>query len=213
MSKISKAVSWLRFQVRRRTMRRTLPSYLEGIGKGDVVLDCGANVGAVTVELAKSGARVFAFEPDAVAFDELERNVAGLDNVNCIEAAVSTVDGKTKLFHRPDRVQDELLSTQGSSLERSKENVDETDFQLVDTIDLARFIAALKQRVACIKMDIEGHEAAVLEHLLDNGALEKVDVILVETHERKVPGLAEKLETLKPRIAECEHLGVDWNWV
>jgi FkbM family methyltransferase len=165
------------------------------------------------MKFAKTGAKVYAFEPDEVAFQELEKNVAEIRNVECIKAAVSSADGQTKLYHRSDRTYDELLSTQGSSLESSKENVDDASFQIVDTIDLAKFIRGLSRRISCIKMDIEGHEAAVLEHLLDSGSLENVDVILVETHERKVPGLAPRLNELKSRVSEIEHLRVDWNWI
>ena len=213
MSNFRRIVNWVKFHIRRRTKRSTLPAYLDSLGTGDVVIDCGANVGKIATEFAKSGATVYAFEPDEVAFPELQKNVAHMDNVICMKSAVSAEDGQTKLFHRPDRGSDELLSTQGSSLESKKANVNESDFQLVETIDLARFITDLDTRVACIKMDIEGHEATVLEHLLEAGALSKVDSILVETHERKVPGLGERLDALKPRMAELEHLRRDWNWI
>ena len=213
MPSISQFAGWLKYQVRRRTKRRLLPDYLDDLGPGDIVIDCGANVGKITVAFAKSGATIYAFEPDEVAFSELEKNVGHLDNVRCVKSAVSDADGSTKLYHRPDRSEDALLSTQGSSLEGDKENVDEGDFQIVATTDLAAFISKLPGRVACIKMDIEGHEATVLEHLLNSGVLDRIDTLLVETHERKVPGLGEQIESLKPKMAAFEHLRIDWNWI
>ncbi len=213
MSSFVRFSRWLKYQVRRRTKRRLLPDYLDDLGPGDIVIDCGANVGKITIEFAKNGATVYAFEPDAVAFSELKRNVGHLENVQCIQSAASDTDGTTKLFHRSDRTVDALLSSQGSSLEGGKENIDETDFEVVETIDLANFIKGFESRIACIKMDIEGHEAIVLGHLLENDVLDRIDTILVETHERKVPGLGEQLDALKVKMAAFEHLKIDWNWI
>ena len=57
-----------------------------------VVLDIGAHVGWFTLQVAlrEPDARVIAFEPVAVVFDRLARNVVinGLSNVMCVPAAV-----------------------------------------------------------------------------------------------------------------------------
>jgi hypothetical protein len=45
---------------------------------GDVVVDCGANIGLITLRLAARGATVHAFEPDPYSFGRLRAATAGL---------------------------------------------------------------------------------------------------------------------------------------
>ena len=56
-------------------------------------MDCGANVGDITVFLAKTGAEDVALEPNPVAFAQLERRCAGYSNVRCLQVAAPTSDG------------------------------------------------------------------------------------------------------------------------
>jgi hypothetical protein len=49
-------------------------------------------------------------------------------------------------------------------------------------------------------MDIEGAEIAVLNHLIDTGAIDRVRLAVVETHERFSPELAQATETLRERL-------------
>ena len=64
-------------QVLRRLRRTIRPTALErpidglGLGRGDLAIDCGANVGHVTAALARTGAEVHAFEPNPQAFSAL----------------------------------------------------------------------------------------------------------------------------------------------
>ena len=53
--------------------RGLLQGILSMLKPGDLVLDCGANVGAVTGPLAETGATVHAFEPDPFAFEKLKK--------------------------------------------------------------------------------------------------------------------------------------------
>lgn len=66
--------------------------WFEGVGGGDVVLDIGADIGAVTIPLAKKAKRVIAVEP--LFADELKRNVDlnGLENVEVLELGVGPKD-------------------------------------------------------------------------------------------------------------------------
>jgi FkbM family methyltransferase len=62
--------------------------WFDNIRHSDVVLDIGANIGAITIPLAKTAKRVYAVEPLFV--DELKKNIElnGLKNVQVIECGL-----------------------------------------------------------------------------------------------------------------------------
>ena len=62
--------------------------------KGDIAIDCGANVGKFTVMMARNGATVHAFEPNPAAFAELRRNTAEFANVQLHATAITTSPGR-----------------------------------------------------------------------------------------------------------------------
>ena len=125
-----------------------------------VFLDVGANNGLYSILAAKTrpGVGVIAFEPYAPARDILLANLAlnGLDaNVAVHDTALSDSAGEATL-HLPDSSHG-LLETSASL---------EPGFQLA-----ARTVAVRKarlddlpldERIAVMKIDVEGHEAAVL---------------------------------------------------
>lgn len=66
--------------------------WFEGVRSSDVVVDIGADIGAVAIPLAKKAKRVIAVEP--LFADELKRNVDlnGLENVEVLESALGPKD-------------------------------------------------------------------------------------------------------------------------
>lgn len=66
--------------------------WFEGVKGDDVVVDIGADIGAVTIPLAKKARRVIALEP--LFADELKRNVDlnGLENVEVLVSALGPKD-------------------------------------------------------------------------------------------------------------------------
>jgi hypothetical protein len=70
----------------------------------------------------------------------------------------------------------------------------------VECIDLSEFIFSLGSRVRLVKLDIEGAEIGVINHLIDTGAVELIDLVVVETHEKQMPFLLEQTEELRQRI-------------
>jgi FkbM family methyltransferase len=186
-----------------------LPLYLRRIRPGDVVIDAGANVGLYTLEFARRGARVFAFEPHPEAFAELARAAHGLSNVTCIAKAVWDRTGKADLhFHTAGRG---LAWSQSASLMAGKDNVDATSFATVETVRLADFLAEVGS-VRFLKMDIEGAEYAVLHDLIESGRHRHVDRIAVETHERS-PALQDAHRSLLRLIRSHRVSNVDLGWI
>lgn len=69
------------------------------VGKDSVVMDVGADFGALTVPLAQKLAHVYAFEPQREAFYALAANMAlsNLSNVTCENAVLAATAGLTRV--------------------------------------------------------------------------------------------------------------------
>ena len=96
----------------------------------------------------------------------------------------------------------------------AKPNVSVDNFELVNEIDFAKFLKSLDEPVELIKIDIEGYEIQLLNHLLDENAICNVNHFYVETHERKFVDLAIPTAMLKTRIKEAgyeERFFFDWH--
>ncbi len=129
------------------------------VGPGDRCVDVGANVGVHTVRLAKLvGARgeVIALEPDEEIARRARRNIGlnQLSNARVINVAASDEAGREVQLFRPDaqdtnRARASLL--QHSYLTGS-----------VSTVPVVTVDEICPGPVALIKIDVEGHEAAVV---------------------------------------------------
>lgn len=178
----------------------------------DIAIDCGANVGKFTRVLAQTGAKVFAFEPNPIAFAELQRNVADLPNVTLFNTATTTEPGTVRLYMHKRAARDPLLHSVSSSLLATKSNVNPKDYSDVDATVLSDFIAQLEQPVKLLKMDVEGAEVGLLNQILDRGLQNRIIMGFVEVHDRRVPELAEPTAALRQRLKamDAEHITLDW---
>jgi len=125
---------------------------------GDRCVDVGANIGVHTVRLARlvgPGGSVIAIEPDPDVAGRARRNIAlnGLGNARVINAAASDQAGETWLY-RPDSAD---TNRARASLLRHPYLTGTAVTVPVVTVD-----AACDGPVALIKIDVEGHEAAVV---------------------------------------------------
>ena len=147
---------------------------------GMIVLDIGANIGVHTLHLAKlvgETGQVLAFEPNPVACEELQRNIAlnQLKNVTVLQVALWERDGE-ELFRFPE----DGMEAMGGLINTARFKEDykaKVETARLDTL-LARLDA---QKVDFIKIDVEGAELPVLKGA---GALLDVDrrpIILCES--------------------------------
>jgi FkbM family methyltransferase len=146
---------------------------------GEVAIDAGANIGYLTSVLAVSvgrNGRVEAFEPHPAVFSELSDNVARwrdapISEINLHQLALSDRAGAGIL-----RVTDEFSTNRGIAaldIERREGGID---------VPLARLDELVHEQVGLMKLDVEGHELAVLngsEALLGEG---KIRDIVFEQH-------------------------------
>jgi FkbM family methyltransferase len=213
-----KTLKWLlykkRFGSRAWHTRFTFDRLVRKLTSRDLVVDCGANVGEFTRMLARRGATVHAFEPDPYAFSQLQAATAGLPNVVLHNVAVGTSDASVKLFRKYDFENDPRQASISSSLFESKENVDPENSVDIKQIDFTAFLASLGRKVSIMKIDIEGAEVPLLEHLITGDGLENCERVFVETHESRIPELADRTAKLREAAASNQFKGklyLDWH--
>lgn len=139
-----------------------------------IVLDVGANFGFYTILIARqltTGGRVLAFEPCSQTLSRLRTNI----RLNALEAVTTVLP--VALSNRPGYGYLENVSgnSGATALATSGERI------ALDTLDEVCTQQSLK-RVDIIKIDVEGHELAVLE-----GAARTIEssrpIMLVEGNE------------------------------
>ncbi len=128
---------------------------------GGTVLDIGANIGFFTLLLAKivgPTGRVFAFEPGPVSFAFLKANVLvnGYKNVTLVNKAVAATTGAQKLYvalpRRPGESADVVSNIPLDFGSEIREALD------IETVSLDEYFAGVEDKIAFIRMDINGGE-------------------------------------------------------
>jgi len=189
-----------------------IQSVYKKLNKNSTCIDCGANIGSITLQMAETGAKVYAFEPNPYAYEQLQKNINQFKNVICFQKGVYIEDTKKELFFHQNSSQDEIYWSTGSSLLDFKGNVDKNKSQLVEIIDLNKFIIQLNSKIDLLKIDVEGVEIEILNKLIDTGVIHKIKYVFVETHEKKIPELLESTNKLRERIKKekITHINLDW---
>jgi FkbM family methyltransferase len=135
--------------------------HLDHLGPGECVVDLGANVGYYAIMAAwnlrhSRGSVVYAFEPNPLAFDYLQRN-KGLNNLNNlipIQQAVGDKSGTMVLYINPGGITFGSLRPYLTHLTGSCE---------VQVTTLDEFLAQYpKSKIGLMKIDIEGAELLAL---------------------------------------------------
>lgn len=152
-------------------------------------IDVGANIGSYTLIASQvPGTLVVSIEPHPETFAALRENVRvnGRTNVRCLNIAVSCDDSEIRLSDERE-----------SSLNRVLEDDERAERQLrAPSRQLQTLSRELSFIPHFIKIDVEGHERAVLDGL---GELNKIPkMILVEGGERP---------EILAWMRESEHLG------
>lgn len=173
--------------------------------KNPRIIDCGAHVGCAVRRWRQTfpGARITAIEADSAIAALLRDNLRHWDDdeTEVLTAAVWTHDGEVRFA--PTGRDNGMVTASGT--------------RVVPALDLARLC---RSRIDLLKLDIEGAEAAILQHLAASGALQNIRALICEWHEwdPAAPRLHEGLSQLagagfQYRIAQAGTLGDNDNTV
>lgn len=192
-----------------------LISITRSLGKDSLVIDCGANLGDITNKFAATGATVHAFEPDTLAFEQLEKRFRSFSNVILHNEGVWDKEDNIDLFTHKD--QDDknknTAFTVSSSIISSKVNIDHEKKQTIHVIDLSAFISSLGRNVNVIKLDVEGAETAILRKILNDDTYKLFDKMYVETHESKIPGQKKEMKEIREMMEKKQVTNIKLNWL
>lgn len=164
---------------------RALSSLLARHDRPFVFVDIGANQGLYSLLAARNPhcTQALAFEPVARTHDLLEQNIAANhlgSRITAIRAAVSAQAGQIAI-----RVPKHHSG--GATLEGGVKVKHETVEEVIQTID----IAALDRAIAgageiIVKIDVEGHEAVVLNQLAKSAHIARITTVFYEVDNRWV---------------------------
>lgn len=183
---------------------------------GDVAIDCGANVGAVSARLLASGADVIAFDPEPWAIEKLQARFAGEHRYHLHNAAVGCTEGTITLFRAANFDQNEKNASVKSTVVSGGRMINEGAGISVPQVDFVAFLQKLiaeRGEIAFLKMDIEGAELDLLDAIDRAGLFASIRCTVAETHENKFPDLRPRYASLRAHFAQRyrpEHVNLDW---
>lgn len=186
------------------------------IAPGDILIDGGANIGDITSRMARTGATIYAFEPNPMCYDITRRRFACLPQVEVINKGIMDREGVLEL--RTPKASgrfDPIESSVSSSFVNPFDDASNDGLESVEIAceDICAWIERLASSVRLLKLDVEGAEIAIINKLIDTGAMDKVEFIVAETHERFSPELSAETEALRSRLAReglAEKVRLDW---
>jgi FkbM family methyltransferase len=177
--------------------RTEYDAFRDAVQPGAVALDIGANVGAYTLPLAKwvqPSGTVYAFEPAPSAYDGLMRHLAMNNlaaNVTAVQAAMSDISSQSGFI---------IGNTAGEGrLAVASDSTAPTVYVPVTTID--DFCARERITPDFIKIDVEGHETAVLRGARDTLRRSRGRAaVFVEVHPRIWPAIGTSRTELEDEL-------------
>ena len=184
---------------------------------GDLVMDCGANMGVVTTVLAATGADVIAYEPDPFAFATLQEKFGAMENVTLVQAAVGVGSGTVRLMRADNFAENPQGASVKSTILDGGRRIDaenSVEVPLIDFPDLVRAKVAERGGIAFVKMDIEGAELEILERMDAEDLFQHVRCLVAETHERKFRDLKDRYKAIRTSFAAKYPSGrVNLDWI
>jgi len=217
MSLILKISPKLYIFLREKNLEKTLPldflKELKLINDNSICVDLGANIGEISSMMARRGATVYAFEPNASAYIKLKERSKIFPTIQPINKAAGISNRIVNLYlHINNNGENNIEWSQASSLKSSKPNVSKENIEIVEELQFSEFLNNF-ENIDLIKIDIEGYEVDLLNQLLDEGSLKNVKKIFVETHYHKWLELKKPTLELIKRVNESglnEKINFDW---
>lgn len=118
-------------------------------------LDIGANIGNHSLFFSRYYERVYCFEPNPRTFQLLKMNGSLVNNIECINVGLSDFEGKGILSNNPSNMGAASLAINSGT---NQSNQHEIELRTLDS-----FSDIYSHGIGLIKIDVEGHELAVLK--------------------------------------------------
>lgn len=127
---------------------------MHAVSSGDIVLDCGANIGEFARAMEQRGALVYAFEPERLEYEALVRNLTNKDS-RAFNVALWSSTGVVTLNH---------ANESGDSAVSNSENAMEGQSLIRSTTldDWAKDNLPQKLSISLLKLEAEGGEVEIL---------------------------------------------------
>lgn len=175
---------------------------------GGVFVDVGAHVGHFAVRLSKTAKAVYAFEPGDVQFKGLAKNLMlnNIDNVHMVKAGITNKNGfiSVKVPQGGGNGQMQIEPNEGGTI-------------LGYSLDYYFITQQQPDRIDLIKIDVQGHEAKVLEGMHKVAAHYKPRLV-VELHDKEFhdpsiwEGVQKELAAMNYTWTKIGEYGTNW-WI
>jgi FkbM family methyltransferase len=192
--------------------RREFENIVRMLRPGDVAIDCGANVGEFTEKMARTGATVYAFEPDPYCVEILREKFSNSPNVKVYASAVGDEDLEIYLYRAAGFDKDPIKLSKSSSVFANKRNINTIAAIPIQQIDFIKFVRDIPNSVSLLKMDIEDAEVAIMAKLFETGQISRINRCFVETHEEVIPELSHQVREIQKQADKLGSNQINLQW-
>ncbi len=148
--------------------------------KGDIFIDIGANIGLVSLlctDILQNEGEIYAFEPNPEVFQLLKKTVETnkINNMFIQMVGLSDYDGTAEMHIFPENLGSASLSRGGST--------QKITVAIKDSLNVFSEILENKDAPYLLKIDVEGHEAVILNRIKPILASKRPKAIVFEFNE------------------------------
>lgn len=156
-----------------------------------IVIDIGANVGITSLFFSRLDfvEKIYAFEPVKDTFDQAQYNFSLNESTHKVASIKNIGLGKnsrkeTFLFDKNSKGKTGVRGLTSPSYTNNT-NATERVVQIEQAfLEIENIVKANANRKIVVKMDCEGGEYEILENMYQTGAINKIDVLLLEWHDQ-----------------------------
>ncbi len=179
-------------------------------GEPLLIIDGGTHKGVFSDVALACGAVCHAFEPNLYLCAFLRNLYKNNPRFILHEAAIATKNDKTVFYDMNANI-----VSDGASIVQIETGYAQNAGYEVAMIDFCEFLKNLiaeHGKIHFVKLDIEGAEFEVLDAILEQNLFEKIEFLMVETHERFFDNGRAKITALKQKIAQkgAKNIYLDW---
>ena len=139
---------------------------LGNVPPGDILIDCGANVGLITDIGLFQEMEVYAFEPNKAALRLLNKKYANNPKVHLYPVAVSDKNTTLTFYSTEQELFDQgaTIISSGAKLCKHNQSYEVECVRLVNSIK--NDILPKHKHIHLLKLDVEGAEFAIMEDII-----------------------------------------------